>query len=61
MLTKLVRTVLTFAGGVVGYGVYLLLDFLVTLSGHDLQQCRRQCQKRHICAARLNDIPQQIG
>lgn len=37
MLTKLVRIVLTFAGGVVGYGVYLLLDFLVTLSGHDLQ------------------------
>ena len=38
MLTKLVRTALTFAGGVVGYGVYLLLDFLVRLSGHDLQE-----------------------
>lgn len=38
MLTKLVRTALTFAGGIVGYGVYLLLDFLVSLSGHDLQR-----------------------
>lgn len=36
MLTKLVRTALTFAGGVVGYGVYLLLSFLVSLSGHDI-------------------------
>ncbi len=36
MLTKLVRTALTLAGGIVGYGVYLLLVFLVSLSGHEL-------------------------
>ena len=28
----------TFGGGVVGYGVYLLMDFLVRLSGHDLKE-----------------------
>lgn len=38
MLIKLVRTALTFAGGVVGYGVYLLMGFLVSLSGYDLSE-----------------------
>ena len=36
MLSKLVRTALTFAGGIVGYGVYLLMGFFVSLSGYDL-------------------------
>ena len=34
MLTKLVRAALAIAGGIVGYGVFLLLWFLVTLAGH---------------------------
>lgn len=34
MLTKLVRTALTIAGGIVGYGVFLLSRFFITLSGH---------------------------
>lgn len=35
MLTKLVRATLTVAGGIVGYGVFLLLSFLVTLADHE--------------------------
>lgn len=34
VLTKLVRAALAIAGGIVGYGVFLLLWFLVTLAGH---------------------------
>lgn len=34
VLTKLVRAALAIAGGIVGYGVFLLLRFLVTLAGH---------------------------
>lgn len=34
MLTKLVRTALTIAGAIFGYGVYLLTKFIVTLTGH---------------------------
>ena len=35
MLRKLLRTVLTVVGSVVGYGVFLLTKFLVSLSGHE--------------------------
>ena len=35
MLRKLLRTVLTVAGSVVGYGVFLLTKFFVSLSGHE--------------------------
>ena len=35
VLRKLLRTVLTVVGSVVGYGVFLLTKFLVSLSGHE--------------------------
>lgn len=35
MLKKLLRIVLTVVGAVVGYGVFLLTKFLVTLAGHE--------------------------
>lgn len=35
MLTKLVRTALTIAGAIVGYGVFLLVMFLLSVSGHE--------------------------
>ncbi|MDO4545798.1 MAG: PIN/TRAM domain-containing protein [Bacillota bacterium] len=34
MLKKLVRTIITIAGAIVGYGVFLLTVFLVDLAGH---------------------------
>ena len=34
MLSKLVRSALTIAGGIVGYGVYLLAQFLMTVTGN---------------------------
>ena len=35
MLIKLVRSALTIAGGIVGYGVFLLAQFLFTVTGHE--------------------------
>lgn len=35
MLRKLLRTILTVTGAIVGYGVFLLTKFLVSLSGHE--------------------------
>lgn len=35
MLRKLVRTVFTVAGAIVGYGVFLLANFLIKFSGHE--------------------------
>lgn len=35
MLTKLVRTALTIAGAIVGYAVFLMMKFFVTLSGYE--------------------------
>lgn len=35
MLTKLLRGFLTFAGAIVGYGFFVLMKFLIAMSGHD--------------------------